>query len=77
MSGAGNQVRTVLGDIPAGELGMCFAHEHLVIDGGVAKLVNPGISLQRVEDAVAELGPCLAAGVRAVSSPPTCGNTPL
>ena len=66
MSGAGNQVRTVLGDIPAGELGMCFAHEHLVIDGGVAKLVNPEISLQRVEDAVAELGPCLAAGVRAV-----------
>jgi 5-phospho-D-xylono-1,4-lactonase len=66
MSGAGNQVRTVLGDVPATELGMCFAHEHLVIDGGVAKLVSPEISLQSVEDAVAELGPCVAAGLGAV-----------
>jgi 5-phospho-D-xylono-1,4-lactonase len=59
-------VRTVLGDIPGEELGTCWAHEHLVIDGGVAKLVNPEISLQRVEDAVAELAPCVAAGLRAV-----------
>ena len=59
-------VRTVLGDIPSERLGMCFAHEHLVIDGGVAKLVNPEISLQRVADAVAELRPCVAAGLRAV-----------
>jgi phosphotriesterase-related protein len=66
MSGAENQVRTVLGDVPSGELGMCFAHEHLVIDGGLPKLVNPGISLQRVEDAVAELAPCVAAGLGAV-----------
>ena len=66
MSGAENQVRTVLGDVPSSELGMCFAHEHLVIDGGVAKLVNPEISLQRVEDAVAELAPCVAAGLGAV-----------
>jgi len=66
MSGPGNQVRTVLGDVPAGELGVCFAHEHLIIDGGVPGLVYPEISLPRVEDAVAELGPCVAAGVRAV-----------
>jgi predicted metal-dependent phosphotriesterase family hydrolase len=59
-------VRTVLGDVPSSELGMCFAHEHLVIDGGVAKLVNPEISLQSVEDAVAELVPCVAAGLGAV-----------
>jgi phosphotriesterase-related protein len=66
MSAAGMKVRTVLGDVPAGELGVCYAHEHLIIDGGVPGLVNPGISLPRVEDAVAELGPCVAAGVRAV-----------
>ena len=59
-------VRTVLGDVPSDRLGTCWAHEHLVIDGGVAKLVNPEISLQRVEDAVAELAPCVAAGLRAV-----------
>ena len=59
-------VRTVLGDVPADRLGTCWAHEHLIIDGGVPKLVNPGISLPRVEDAVAELAPCVAAGLRAV-----------
>ena len=37
-------VRTVLGDVPSDRLGTCWAHEHLVIDGGVAKLVNPEIS---------------------------------
>jgi 5-phospho-D-xylono-1,4-lactonase len=66
MSGARNQVRTVLGDVPADRLGRCYAHEHLIIDGGVPALVNPEISLPRVEDAVAELDLCLAAGVRAV-----------
>jgi 5-phospho-D-xylono-1,4-lactonase len=59
-------VRTVLGDVPADRLGMCFAHEHLVIDGGVPTLVNPELSLPRVEDALAELAPCVAAGLRAV-----------
>jgi predicted metal-dependent phosphotriesterase family hydrolase len=59
-------VRTVLGDVPSERLGMCWAHEHLVIDGGVPKLVSPEISLQRVEDAVAELAPCVAAGLGAV-----------
>jgi predicted metal-dependent phosphotriesterase family hydrolase len=59
-------VRTVLGDVPADRLGVCFAHEHLVIDGGVPKLVKPEISLQRVDDAVDELRPCVAAGLGAV-----------
>jgi predicted metal-dependent phosphotriesterase family hydrolase len=59
-------VRTVLGDVPAGELGVCYAHEHLIIDGGVAKIINPEISLQSVDDAVAELGACVAAGVGAM-----------
>ena len=61
-----NVVRTVLGDVPSGQLGVCYAHEHLVIDGGVAKIINPEISLQRVDDAVDELGPCVAAGLGAV-----------
>ena len=59
-------VRTVLGDFPSDRLGVCFAHEHLVIDGGVTKIIAPEISLQRVEDAVAELAPCVAAGLGAV-----------
>jgi 5-phospho-D-xylono-1,4-lactonase len=59
-------VRTVLGDVPSDRLGVCYAHEHLVIDGGVPKLINPEISLQLVDDAVAELRPCVAAGLGAV-----------
>jgi 5-phospho-D-xylono-1,4-lactonase len=59
-------VRTVLGDVPSDRLGVCFAHEHLVIDGGVTKIIAPELSLQRVEDAVAELAPCVAAGLGAV-----------
>jgi predicted metal-dependent phosphotriesterase family hydrolase len=59
-------VRTILGDVPGDRLGVCFAHEHLIIDGGVVKLNHPEISLQRVEDAVAELAPCVAAGLGTV-----------
>jgi phosphotriesterase-related protein len=59
-------VRTVLGDIPGDRLGVCYAHEHLVIDGGLPKLVNPELSLEHVDDAVAELRPCVAAGLGAV-----------
>lgn len=59
-------VRTVLGDVPATDLGVCYAHEHLVIDGGVPKIINPEISLQDEAAAVTELGDCAQAGVGAV-----------
>lgn len=59
-------VRTVLGDLDAARLGVCYAHEHLVIDGGMPKLINPEIALPDVEAAVAELQTCRQAGVRAV-----------
>jgi 5-phospho-D-xylono-1,4-lactonase len=59
-------VRTVLGDVAATDLGVCYAHEHLVIDGGVPKIINPEISLQDEAAAVEELGACTRAGVRAV-----------
>jgi len=66
MGGAAPVVRTLLGDVPSSELGVCYAHEHLIIDGGVAKIISPEISLQSVDDAVAELAPCVAAGLGAV-----------
>lgn len=59
-------VRTVLGDVSPADLGVVYAHEHLVIDGGTAKIINPGISLQSVSDAVRELAPCREAGVATV-----------
>lgn len=66
MSSPPSVVRTVLGDLPAADLGVCYSHEHLVIDGGVPGIINPQIRLSSVEDAVAELEPCAAAGVATV-----------
>lgn len=59
-------VRTLLGDIPAPDLGVCYAHEHLVIDGGIAKIINPEISLQDTQAAVAEVTACREAGTQAM-----------
>ena len=40
-------VRTVLGDIDPSELGVTYAHEHLVIDGGRPVLMEPDFDLGR------------------------------
>jgi predicted metal-dependent phosphotriesterase family hydrolase len=59
-------VRTILGDIAAADLGITYAHEHLVIDGGRPVQLFPDFRLDSVEDAVAELAPAQALGLRAV-----------
>jgi phosphotriesterase-related protein len=56
-------VRTVLGDIEPGSLGVTFAHEHLIIDSEVVAQKMPHISLPLVEEAVAEVSDCASAGV--------------
>jgi len=48
-------IRTVLGDIDASELGVCYAHEHIIIDPSVAILRYPDFCLESVENATAEL----------------------
>ncbi|WP_246228013.1 phosphotriesterase family protein [Propioniciclava coleopterorum] len=58
-------IRTVLGD-RAGVDGLVYAHEHLIIDSPLIEDRWPHILLDSVEDAVAELAPCRAAGVRLV-----------
>ena len=42
-------VRTVLGDIDAGDLGVTYAHEHLVIDGGRPVELEPDFVLADVD----------------------------
>ena len=59
-------VRTVLGDVDAAALGVTYAHEHLVIDGGRPVQLFPDFRLDSVENAVAELAPARALGLRAV-----------
>lgn len=59
-------VRTVLGDIAANELGVTYAHEHLIIDSPLVAERWPDIHLPSVDDAVAELDLCRNSGVRTV-----------
>ena len=69
-------VRTVLGDIDPADLGVTYAHEHLVIDGGRPVQLFPDFRLDSVEDACAELAPARALGLRAVvdAMPADCGR---
>ncbi|MCX6894929.1 MAG: aryldialkylphosphatase [Verrucomicrobia bacterium] len=69
-------VRTVLGDIPAAQLGVCYAHEHIIIDPSFTTLQNPDFMLDDVAVAVAELGDFRRAGGRAMvdSMPCDCGR---
>lgn len=69
-------VRTVLGDVDAAALGVTYAHEHLVIDGGRPVQLFPDFRLDSVEAAVAELAPAQALGLRTVvdAMPADCGR---
>ncbi|MGN5632586.1 phosphotriesterase family protein [Streptomyces sp. AC154] len=55
-------VRTVLGDVPAGELGVCDAHDHLFIRSPLL----PGQELADPEDAARRLGSFRELGGRTV-----------
>lgn len=59
-------VRTVLGDIAPGELGVTYAHEHLIIDSPTVERAWPHIHLPSMDDAIAEMKLCRAAGVDSV-----------
>jgi predicted metal-dependent phosphotriesterase family hydrolase len=57
-------VRTVLGDIDSGELGVCYAHEHLLITGGMFVKGDRDFLLDDREKAAEELRSFQAAGGR-------------
>ena len=57
------KVRTVLGDIDPGQLGVTYVHEHLIIDSPIVAELFPHIYLPSVEEAAAETETCLEAGV--------------
>jgi 5-phospho-D-xylono-1,4-lactonase len=65
-------VRTVLGDIPAADLGVTYAHEHLVIDGGPMVELSPDFLLADVDRAVEEVGPAIRLGLRSVVDAMPC-----
>ena len=72
-------VRTVLGDIAPAALGVTYAHEHLVIDGGRPVEQSPDFLLNDLDKLTDELRSARAAGLRAAIDmmPADCGRNPL
>lgn len=70
------RVRTVLGDVAAEDLGVCYAHEHLIIDPSYPTQQNPDFQLDSVDKAATELAEVYAGGGRAMvdSMPCDCGR---
>jgi len=69
-------IRTVLGDIPPENLGVCYAHEHIIIDASYTTDKNPEFLLDDVDVASRELAEFFAIGGRAMidSMPCDCGR---
>jgi phosphotriesterase-related protein len=58
--------QTVLGAVAPEELGVTYAHEHLIVRGGLGLVREPGFALDSVERMVEELGAFTAAGGKTV-----------
>jgi phosphotriesterase-related protein len=65
-------VRTVLGDIDPSELGVTYAHEHLVIDGGRPVEMDPEFDLSDVASMAVEVDGAMALGLRSVIDAMPC-----
>lgn len=65
-------IRTVLGDIAPDKLGVCYAHEHIIIDASYTTEVDEGFLLDDVDAASNELSECHALGLRAVIDSMPC-----
>ena len=71
-------VRTVLGDIAPPALGVTYAHEHIVIDGGRPVELSPDFLLADVERLATELTDAATAGLQSAidAMPADCGRNP-
>lgn len=67
-------VRTVLGDIPPSDLGVCQAHEHVIIDASFTTHDTPDFLLADVARATTELRAFHAAGGRAMVDSMPCDS---
>ena len=65
-------IRTVLGDIPPEQLGVCYAHEHIIIDPSHTTVVDDGFRLDDVDAASRELAEFFAIGGRAMIDSMPC-----
>lgn len=69
-------IRTVLGDIPADQIGATDAHDHLIRSGGPEIKLDPAFLMDDVETAKKEFGRFLDAGGRTMvcMDPIGCGR---
>jgi 5-phospho-D-xylono-1,4-lactonase len=65
-------VRTVLGDIDPGELGVTYAHEHLVIDGGRPVQMVPDLDLGDIDSMAVEVSAAVKLGLCSVVDAMPC-----
>jgi phosphotriesterase-related protein len=65
-------IRTVLGDIDPGALGITYAHEHLVIDPGRAVDLDPSFDLSDVDRMATEVAAAAGLGLRSVVDAMPC-----
>jgi phosphotriesterase-related protein len=72
MVGPVSFVRTVLGDIDPSELGVTYAHEHLVIDGGRPVEMDPEFDLADVASMAVEVMDAMGLGLRSVIDAMPC-----
>ena len=72
-------IRTVLGDVDPRALGVTYAHEHVVIDGGRSVQLEPDFDLSDVDAMATEVGAAMELGLGAVidAMPSDCGRSAL
>jgi len=67
-------LRTVLGDIDASYAGICYAHEHIIIDPSFTTYCNPDFLLDSVDRACIGVADFYAAGGRTLVDSMPCGG---
>ncbi|RMG71503.1 MAG: aryldialkylphosphatase [Bacteroidetes bacterium] len=71
--------RTALGDRPTADMGLTYAHEHIIIEDSYVTAAHPEFLLNDVDKVSAELAALYAAGGRTVvdTMPANCGRNVL
>src|SRR6266699_5300990 len=67
-------LRTVTGDIDSADAGVCYSHEHIVIDPSFTTFCNPEFLLDSVDLACADILEFRAAGGRTLVDSMPCGG---
>jgi predicted metal-dependent phosphotriesterase family hydrolase len=67
-------LRTVLGDVEANQAGLCYAHEHIIIDPSFVTYCYPDFLLDSVEHASMDVAEFYALGGRTLVDSMPCGG---